>query len=302
MHHQTKKQTLKDMRHITKYCCVDDEDKRLFLTPDASVIAEKLGITTRELAHKILTFPKKLAESLKISEDDVFDVIFGRFNKDLSDMIEFSVFGKEEALYKEKAVYTEKCNALTNWRYVKNYLDVYICEEQYAELIGSDVARFILTNQYPHIFKHPDFVKSVQRFNNDKIFSLTPQTRLRDIDSILMKGEGIEYLDYTIQDLIDVITNPHNYDKTKEESLFSIYAQSACGKDYISIYLNLEKDISLTIPIEALQNNDWSVIEDAMVYNIPCYPNKKCWYNGSQKNAPYFNHPLILRLKELFMR
>lgn len=286
------------MKYISNYFCDNEEDRKLFTQLNASTIAEKLDITTRELAHKVLIFPKKLAEVLKISEDAILDIIFEHFHKDLSDLIEFSVCGKEETLYKRDAIYIEKCNASTQWHKIKQFFNVYIVEKEYADLISGEVAQFVLSNQYPHIFKNPKFIKIVNRFNNDNIFSLKLGTKLKDIDTILMRGDNLEYLDYTIQDLIDVITNPHGYEKTKKESLFNIYAQSY-SKEYVSIFLELDKNISLTIPIETLQSHDWSIIEEAKVYNIPCYPNEKRWFTGKQKNAPYFNHPLINELKRI---
>lgn len=288
------------MRHLKNYHCVDEADRSLFVNPNATIIAKTLGITENELFQKTISFHKKLAKSLNVSEDFVIAIILKKFNKSLSDLIEFSACGKEEQLYKEKAVYTIKCDKSTHYQTIKNYHNVYVVEKEYNYLIGTDVAECILNYKYPHIFKNPNFIKVVNRFQEDsKIFELTPKTKLKDVESILMKEKGIDYFDYTIQDLLDVLTNPHEFKKTKEESLFLIYAQGY-DKEYVSIYLELDNKISLTIPIKALQYNDWSIIEEAEVFNIPCYPNERRWYTGKQKDAPYFNHPLILKLKELF--
>lgn len=285
------------MIDLNYYDLVDEHDRHLLININTSTIARDLGMNERELFNNVAKFHKELAEALNVSEQYVIHVIFDIFGKEVSDFIELNVYG--DILYKERALSRTICNAKTNWVKKTNYYNIFIsCKG--AGNFASEVARYILETKYPKIFSYPEFFISVDRFvENDGIFKLNRNTKLIDIHSILLKNsDNTEYFNYTINDLIDVVTNPTGYERKKDKSLFNIYALVG-GKEKVSLYLSLDDDVSLTIPIDALHNKDWSLVENAKVFNIPCYPGERRWYSGKQKDAPYFNHPLIKELEYL---
>ena len=73
------------------------------------------------------------------------------------------------------------------------------------------------------------------------------------------------------------------------------------------INLDREKTWSLYLTIDELNNKDWDAIENQHVFSIPLYDKngnriEKKWFVGKQKDAPYFNHPLVKALKAELMK
>jgi hypothetical protein len=66
-------------------------------------------------------------------------------------------------------------------------------------------------------------------------------------------------------------------------------------------------DISLYIPREAITNDDWSIVENQKMFGI-IKPNanellgkdKNNWFEGLQKDSPYFNHKEVETIKKRF--
>ena len=73
------------------------------------------------------------------------------------------------------------------------------------------------------------------------------------------------------------------------------------------IFITLDKDKggwALGLKFKDLVNKDWKAIEDRHVFSICLYDKKGeqikgKWFEGKQKDAPYFNHPLVKELKRI---
>ena len=80
----------------------------------------------------------------------------------------------------------------------------------------------------------------------------------------------------------------------KSQSLYSL-----------SMYKGREYEISLYIPRNAIVNNDWSLVENQRMFSI-IKPNaetitdEKIWFEGLQKDSPYFNHKEVETIKKKF--
>jgi hypothetical protein len=115
-----------------------------------------------------------------------------------------------------------------------------------------------------------------------------------------------------MEDIVKLLTNPNEVNALKVVSKFS------CSYYSEIIFLKLESiDVQrkkfiyhLYIPRKAILEKDWSLIEDCEVYGI-IRPNaneelgkdSNNWFNGKQKDSPYWNiyyEKYIKPLKELF--
>lgn len=237
----------------------------------------------------------KLADDWKVEYNVLIDWIID--NEKTNELFDFSIIKSDNnKLVCEKGIYTEKYVREKD-QFVKTYYDVYIKQNVYITLLLPKIVEYILTEFYPQfaLFTYePKFKKEIK---------ITPQTTIRDIDS--------KYCDchLTAQDILSFLTKPH-YDKTQIKKLaYNIY------NDGDIIFYPLQPievhghtyERSLYIPREAIINNDWSIVEKQRVYSIIkpdanelLGEDKNNWYEGEQKNAPYFCDADVKIVKELF--
>ena len=175
---------------------------------------------------------------------------------------------------------------------VPHYEDMFVREDTYMHLILSKVGEVIISRFYPH------FDIRV----NQEICKINKDTYVADIASKINSK-------MTIGELADLLKNP-NPKIIESQTRYNIY-----GGNYDTIYLPLrtilvqghEYKYSLYIPIQAIVNKDWSLIENWRVSSI-IKPNANkllgCdhdnWFSGLQKDAPYFNDELVNEYKKLF--
>ena len=237
----------------------------------------------------------KLAEDWNVPYVNI--IAFIDRNNLLRDCFMYSLWGGEHSrMVAENGVYTEK----RVWSYgtctiQKTYHNVYIKENSYINLIFPKIIEYIITTYYPKFAIYEDS----PRF--DKQINIKPYTLIKDIER--------EYrdCDLTARDIVRLLHNPqYSLEKVKKLK-YKIYGD---GK---IIYYPITSvmihghiyDILLYIPREAIINDDWSLVENQKMYGI-IKPNanellgKDNWFEGLQKDSPYFNHEEVATVKKLF--
>ena len=221
-----------------------------------------------------------LCELWKVPFDEIID--FAEREGIVSDFLEYStykcscselVFGK--GLYKE--VWDRDC-------YKKVYYDVYIKENTYIGLTFKKIIAHIIKTYYPkfYLFDYEDF--PVQE---DMPIGKIPS----------------EYQDYTLKKLYGMLN------KRIEKIRYNIYSTIPTNTIFLPVKsVNFGKhqySISLYIPVKAIIENDFSLIEDCYVHNI-IKPDAVIggkegkFFEGKQKDFPYWNEPVIQDFKKLF--
>lgn len=259
---------------------------------------EKYNINIVELLPKTRFF-KELSDRFSVSYYELYDIVFNKLHLNVRNFFQFSLNGL--ILIKKKALYKEKWE---KGECVKTFYDVYLSANEYSSLHYDNVATYILEEAYPTIFKNSLFKNHVRKYPNN--IDIKPYYTIGDV------SHNHEYDKLTMEDIVKLITNPNEVNALKEESKFSLYS----GIDFFFLKLGsievqgIKYDYSLYIPYNAIFNKDWSEIEKQFVTNI-IKPNaneklgkdSNNWFNGKQKDAPYWNmyyEQYIKPLKELF--
>ena len=209
-------------------------------------------------------------------------------------LFEFSVNGNSDKnfLFLKKAVYVEK-NSVVNGKYEKKILNynVYIVPNDYVSLPLNKIAKEVVFDKFPFM-KDEIFCKTERRFD-ENIHKLPDDinTKITDID-VLVKHSN----DLTIADLINIYNDRSYMDSLVKKSLFSVYHSG-------EIYLDLGRNShSLHMNVNDFFNKDWKSIERRVVHSIILYDNNGNripfgWFDGEQKDAPYFNDEKVTKLK-----
>ena len=206
--------------------------------------------------------------------------------------------GEHSRMVAEKGVFSEK----RQWSYgtytiQKNYHNVYIRENTYIHLMFPKIIEYIITTYYPKFAIYED----VPRF--DKQIKIKPNTSLTEI-----KREYTEY-DLTALDIVKLLNNPNYSTETVKKLKYKIYSDGdTIYYPITSLMIHGHKyDISLYVPREAIINDDWSLVENQKMYGI-IKPNanellgkdKNNWFEGLQKDSPYFSHKEVETIKKRF--
>lgn len=226
-------------------------------------------------------------------------IAFIKANNLLKDCFMYSLYGGEHSrMVAENSVYSEK----RKWSYgsytiQKTYYNVYIKENTYIHLMFPKIIEYIITTYYPKFAIYED----IPRF--DKQIKIKPNTSIEDIER--------EYKDckLTALDIVKLLDNP-NYSVEKVKKLkYHIYGDSdVIFYPLTSMLIHGHKyDISLYIPREAIVKDDWSLVENKRIFSIikPTAnellgKDKDNWFEGLQKDSPYFNHEDVERVKKCF--
>lgn len=239
----------------------------------------------------------KLANDWKVDYNIIISFIISR--NLVKDLFQYSLYGGENArMVAEKGVYKEK----KKWSYGqyvidKTYYNVYIRENTYIHLILPQIVEHIITTFYPKFTIYED----VSRFNKE--IKIKPQTTLEEICR--------EYWDckLTAFDIVKLLNNPKYPNETVKKLKYKIYGDgNMIYYPITSLMIHGHKyDISLDIPREAIINDDWSIVENQKVFSM-IKPNanellgrdKNNWFEGLQKDSPYFNHKEVETIKKMF--
>lgn len=261
---------------------------------DSHNIAKRWNVNLL-MEKNLLPSVVKLAEDWNVPYVSI--IAFIDKNNLLKDCFMYSLCGGENArMVAEKGVYTEKCKwSYGSYTIQKTYYNVYIKENTYIHLMFPKIIEYIITTYYPKFAIYED----IPRF--DKQIKIKPNTSIEDIER--------EYRDckLTAFDIVKLLNNPqYSLEKVKKLK-YHIYSDG----DIIfypiakTMYKGREYEISLYIPRNAIVNNDWSLVENQRLFSI-IKPNaetitdEKIWFEGLQKDSPYFNHKEIAKVKKLF--
>lgn len=239
----------------------------------------------------------KLANDWGVEYEKI--IAFIKANKLVKDCFMYSLYGGEHSrMVAERGVFSEK----RQWSYgtytiQKNYHNVYIRENTYIHLMFPKIIEHIITTYYPKFAIYED----VPRF--DKQIKIKPQTSITEI-----KREYAEY-DLTALDIVKLLNNPNYSTETVKRLKYKIYSDGdTIYYPITSLMIHGHKyDISLYVPREAIINDDWSLVEKQKMSGI-IKPNanellgkdKNNWFEGLQKDSPYFNHKEVETIKKRF--
>jgi hypothetical protein len=181
---------------------------------------------------------------------------------------------------------------------VKTFYDVYISASTYVSLALNDIARELMFARFPY-FNEAPFVEVEKRFK-DNINNLpkNTNTKLSDIEHDIIFDNNL-----TIKDLINLYLDDGYKDSTIVKSLFHIYSDSNWFFLQVS---KREHEHSLQIPTKAFFEKDWEAIENVKVSSVCLYDDngeliKGKWFEGKQKDAPYFKYPLVEEFRKKMM-
>lgn len=245
---------------------------------DTKGLHKKWNIDFKDKKHLIPSIVD-LCELWKVPFDEIID--FAVREDIVSEFLEYStykcscselVFGR--GLYKEV------------WErdsYRKVYFDVYVKEHTYIGLTFKKIITHIIKTYYPkfYLFDTEDF----------PVYEDTPVCAIPR-----------EYQRYTLKEL-------YGWMKGQVEKIrYNIYTSA----DIISLpvksvmFNNHKFPISLCIPSQAIIGNDFSLIEDFYVHSIikpDAVVGRKegNFFEGKQKDFPYWDEPVIQDFKKLFL-
>lgn len=263
---------------------------------DSYNIAKRWNVNLIE-EKNLLPSVVKLANDWGVEYEKI--IAFIKANKLVKDCFMYSLYGGEHSrMVAEKGVYSEK----RKWSYgtctiIKTYHNVYIKENTYIHLMFPKIIEHIITTYYPKFAIYED----VPRF--DKQIKIKPNTSITEI-----KREYTEY-DLTALDIVKLLNNPNYSTETVKKLKYKIYSDgNIIFYPITSLMIHGHKyDISLYIPREAIINDDWSIVENQKMFSI-IKPNanellgrdKNNWFEGLQKDSPYFNHKEVETIKKRF--
>lgn len=261
---------------------------------DSHNIAKRWNVNLL-MEKNLLPSVVKLAENWGVKYANI--IAFIKANNLVKDCFMYSLWGGEHSrMVAEKGVYTEK----RKWSYgtytiQKHYHNVYIKENTYIHLIFPKIIEYIITTFYPKFAIYED----IPRF--DKRINIKPNTSIQDIER--------EYSDcnLTALDIVKLLDNPqYSLEKVKKLK-YRIYSDGDIifYPIAITMYKGREYEISLYIPRNAIVNNDWSLVEKQRMFSIikpnaETITNEKIWFEGLQKDSPYFNNKEVAKVKKLF--
>jgi len=222
---------------------------------------------------------------------DTFDLLRIIENLGIADkhLFEYVTYGgppytlpiSDNAIYTENYVYYRGGYKIE----IKKY-PLAITNYQYVSLYFNKIAEQIVKMRFPYLFEEP-FTNKEQRFSDEIIKELPKNLNVMmcDVSHKVMSG-------MTIDDFIKTYTIDGYSTQLIERSKTTVYSDG-------NIYIELEKDHSIYLNIDFLMDKNWAGIENIKVFSIPI--GNGTFYKGPQKNAPYFSHPLVKKLKDYIL-
>lgn len=236
------------------------------------------NIDFKEKKHVIPSIVE-LCELWKVPYDEIID--FAEREGIVSDFLEYSTCKyKSSELVFERGMYKE----ITEDGYIRKvYYDVYVKQHTHIGLTFKKIITHIIKTYYPKFYlsDYEDFP-----IQEDMPICKIPR----------------EYQDYTLKKLYGLIN------RQVEKIRYEIYTSA----DIIFLpvktifFNNHSYPISLYIPVKAIVENNFSVIEDCYVHSI-IKPDAVVgreegnFFEGKQKDFPYWDEPVIQDFKKLFL-
>lgn len=270
------------MINLTNYQSVSNES--YIFVEDVT----KHNLDRKELLSKTNLF-KSIKENFRI-DIDLFKVIIEGLGISDRELFDYTIYNANNSiLIAEKAVFIETWCQLTK-SIKRTYYSVYICEHPYSNTLYSKIAEKLMVLYFAKIFNHKNFLIEIPLPKLELISDNTMQ-------NILFGHHDITYRDFcAIQKGIT----------TKYKSKFHLY------NDFIVLDLetinlhNHTYNYALIIPYEVLHTKDWSLVENYEVHGIikrdandRLGRDANNWFEGKQIDSPYWNNPLVNKLKDL---
>lgn len=264
---------------------------------DDDNIVERWGIDLLNDKH-LLPSVVKLADDWGVEYSTIIAYI--KDNNLVQDLFRYTLWGGSPSAKKvaEKAVYEENVRWHFGQRSVKKiYHDVYVIESSFIHLIFPKIIEYIIINFYPQFAIY----SKESRFKKE--IKISPKMTIAEIER--------DYHDcnLTAKDIAELLNCPTFSTEKDNKLAYNIYSD---GEDIYyplpSVMVQGHKyDISLSIPREAIVKNDWSIVEDKFVFSIikpdadeQLGKNSNNWFQGKQKDSPYFNIEEVAKIKSLF--
>jgi hypothetical protein len=244
--------------------------------------------TRKQLIEGIDRF-KTFMDAFKCTADEIISIVdkLGITDKSL---FEYQTY-PTPFLDGKKAIYTSKYECIFGYhKEVNTFYDVYISASTYVSLALNDIARELMFTRFPY-FNEAPFVEVEKRFkDNIKNLPKNTNTKLKDIEHDIIFDN-----DLTIKDLINLYLDEGYKNATITKSLIHIYSE---GNMFFLKVSDKTYEHSLQIPTKAFYEKDWEAVENVKVSGVCLYDDKGelikgKWFEGKQKDAPYFKYPLV---------
>jgi hypothetical protein len=260
------------------------------------VKASDTPYTRKQLIEGLDRF-KTFMDAFKCTADEIISIVdkLGITDKSL---FEYQTY-KTPFHISSSDIYTVKYDWVWGHRKeVKTFYDVYISASTYVSLALNNIARELMFTRFPY-FMEPPFVEVKKRFK-DNINNLpkNTNTKLKDIEHDIIFDNNL-----SIKDLINLYLDEGYKDTNVTKSLISIYSD---GNMFFLKVSDRPHDHSLYVPTKAFLEKDWEAIENMKVSSVCLYDDngeliKNKWFEGKQKDAPYFKCPLVEEFRKKMM-
>ena len=260
------------------------------------VKASDTPYTRKQLIEGLDRF-KTFMDAFKCTADEIISIVdkLGITDKSL---FEYPTY-KTPFHISSSDIYTVKYDWVWGHRKeVKTFYDVYISASTYVSLALNNIARELMFTRFPY-FMEPPFVEVKKRFK-DNINNLpkNTNTKLSDIEHDIIFDNNL-----SIKDLINLYLDDGYKDSSTTKSLISIYSD---GNMFFLKVGKREHEHSLYVPTKAFLEKDWEAIENVKVSSVCLYDDngeliKGKWFEGKQKDAPYFKYPLVEEFRKKMM-
>lgn len=282
-----------ELKHTNRNVTFFDDDK----------IVSKYNIDLFNSQH-LLPSLVKLSQMWSVPYYAIINfVIQDDITKDLFEYVTYphnnkSCIGDSYQLVCQKGFYRETYKWQNGFQNkIITYYDVYIRESNYIGLKFNKIIKRIIEVYYPYAY----LTKVTKPY---KGIDITHKMSINEIN----KNYGNLHL--TANDIFIMLSNDDYENILETEIMYNIYSNG----DVIyyplpSIEIHGHKyDRSLYIPCDAIVKKDWSIIENHFVHSIikptaneNLGMDKNNWFEGKQKDAPYFKCEEVEMIKRLFV-
>lgn len=273
-----------------------DRNDSFFFVEEEDI--KKYGLNIMELLPK-MPFFINLSKDYGIDFNELYNIVFLKLHIQVRNIFEYRLHNgilliKKDGVY--RTIWEER-------RQKTIYEDVYIYENSYLSVCYNDIVMTYLKDKFPSIFNNSLFNETIRKYPND--IDIKPYYTISDVSH----KHNLD--DLTMEDIVKLLTNPNEVNALKVVSKFK------CTYYNELIFLKLgsievqrkEFGYHLYIPRKALLEKNWNLVEDCEVFSI-IRPNaneklgkdSNNWFNGKQKDAPYWGmyyEKYIKPLKEL---
>ena len=252
--------------------------------------------------EKIMPQTKYFCENWGVSFDYVLDKLRDKHIIHKMFSFAYDIHNKSlETIYKHSQLVQENYFHTTTGQYVrgeyvpkvKDSYDVYIVEDNYVTLYLVKLIPDIIKDFYSWLYVEVP----TNKFSSD-----LPEINTKcSVDTYTY---NIEFNKLTLEDIAFICNNPNTWRDYKVNTFkFKYYSDMLCYCVDTVVTDEHKYEYCIIIPVEAIRKRDWSIVENKMVFSIrDTRPNKNKWYEGQQKDAPYWDNSEVKEIKKLFLK